>query len=340
MAETLFAFDKHNYRDCQRAYRGDNNQEYYLGEYSIEANGDINVRADKTSVGSCSVIRLHSRTRMSFKRSWYHIRKDATDVVVLWYVKHGGLNIAHPGGYTEAGAGDFVITKSMTPFTMECKTDEQSRHEVLHVLVPTHVFRRFIPQEVSPGFCTPARGQLFATSEEMLNRLLDSGSDLSEHTRQMLIDAALAVLSDAIRDCDNLVPERQTIADRRLQEVLRYIEVHLSDPKLSTATVAEACGISPRYMSLLLKQHGASFKELVWDKRLRIAHRWLASSRPSDISISEIAFRVGFKSPAHFSRMFKRVYGRGPREFRSEFRAQEGDNRKELFIGVGSNAVQ
>ncbi len=156
----------------------------------------------------------------------------------------------------------------------------------------------------------------------------------------MLIDAALAVLSDAIRDCDNLVPERQTIADRRLQEVLRYIEVHLSDPKLSTATVAEACGISPRYMSLLLKQHGASFKELVWDKRLRIAHRWLASSRPSDISISEIAFRVGFKSPAHFSRMFKRVYGRGPREFRSEFRAQEGDNRKELFIGVGSNAVQ
>jgi AraC-like DNA-binding protein len=26
---------------------------------------------------------------------------------------------------------------------------------------------------------------------------------------------------------------------------------------------------------------------------------------------------VGFKSPAHFSRMFKRVFNKGPREFRA-----------------------
>ena len=37
MTETLFVFDQANYRECQSAYRGERNQEYYLGDYVIEA---------------------------------------------------------------------------------------------------------------------------------------------------------------------------------------------------------------------------------------------------------------------------------------------------------------
>ena len=340
MAETLFAFDRSNYRDCQSAYRGDNNQEYYLGDYSIDTSSVIDVRADKKSVGACSVIRLRSKTRMSFKRSWYHIRKDATDVIVLWFVKRGSLCISQPGGNTIARAGDFTLTKSMTPFTIECETDENSEHEVLHLLVPSHVFRRFIPHEVTAGFSKVAEGRMFAICEDILTNLLDGADELSERSEQLLVEGALSVLSDAIKGCENLVPERQSIADRRLQEVLRYVEIHLSDPKLSTATVAEACGISPRYMSLLLKQQGTSFKELVWDKRLKIAQRWLSSTRPGDISIAEIAFRVGFKSPAHFSRMFKRVFDKGPREYRAENTSGLTESHQKLLAGVGTNAVQ
>ena len=339
MAEPLFTFDKNNYRNCQSAYRGDNNQEYYLGECSIDPSADIDIRADKKSVGPCSIIRLLSRTRMTFKRSWYHIREDATDVVVLWFVNRGRLSISHPGGNNVVTAGDFALTKSMTPFSMECDIDEEGRLEVLHMLVPSHLFRRFVPQEVTTGFSRVAEGKLFDICMDILNNLLDGADDLSERTEQLLVDGALSVLSDAIRDCDNLIQERQSLADRRLQEVLRYIEIHLSDPALSTATVAEACNISLRYMSLLLKQHGTSFKELVWDKRLKIARRWLASTKPTEISIAEIAFRVGFKSPAHFSRMFKRVYGKGPREYRNDY-VGSADGGGELFSNVAPSAMQ
>lgn len=340
VAETLFAFNKHNYRECQSAYRGNNNQEYYLGDYSIEAGSVIEVRADKKSVGACSIIRLSSKTRLNFRRSWYHIRKDATDVVVLWFVKRGQLCISHSGGYSVARAGDFAITKSMTPFSIECETDADSVHEVLHMLVPAHIFRRFIPRDVSTGFSTAADGRAFAIAETVLTNLLDDAGEVAEETALRLVDAVLAVLADAVGGCDNLLAERRTVADRRLQEVLGYIEKHLSDSSLSTTTVAGACGISPRYMSLLLKQNGTSFKELVWDKRLKIASRWLSSTKPGDISIAEIAFRVGFKSPAHFSRMFKRVYDRGPRDYRAACSDAGIDNRQELFSGIGSSAVQ
>ena len=96
------------------------------------------------------------------------------------------------------------------------------------------------------------------------------------------------------------------------------LDVHLSDPGLTIATVAEANDISPRYLSYLLKQNGTPFSELIWDKRMEIASRWLASTAPGDISIAQVAFRVGFKSPAHFSRMFKRVFNQGPREYRQQ----------------------
>lgn len=333
MSETLFSFDKDNYQQCQQSYRGDDNQEYYLGDYTIEAGSVIDVRAEKKPVGPCSIIRLRSRTGLQFKRSWHHIRKDATDVVVLWFVQRGSLLIHHSGGSSVAQAGDFALTKSMTPFKIECKTDSDSLHDVLHVLVPSHVFREFIPEDVCTGFTVNSGSRLFSIIERLLTEVLDSGGAFHPHTEQTLVQSALSLLADSIRGHENLTKERQTIAEQRLETVLRYIEIHLSDPKLSTAMVSEACGISPRYLSFLLKQKNIAFSDHIWEQRLKVASRWLENSRPSEISIAEIAFRVGFKSPAHFSRMFKRVYGKGPRDYRAE--AQEGLPEQESLHSAG-----
>ena len=84
-------------------------------------------------------------------------------------------------------------------------------------------------------------------------------------------------MTDAIKGRENYAKVRQSLPDKRLQDILRYIEVHLSDPSLGTAMVAAANGISPRYLSFLLKQNGTPFSELVWDKRIKIASGWLSS---------------------------------------------------------------
>jgi AraC-like DNA-binding protein len=342
MTETLFVFDERNYQNCQDAFRGDRNQEYYLGDYSIEGGSIIDVRAEKKAVGACSIIRLRSKTRLSFRRSWYHIREDATDVTVLWFVKRGRLCVSHQSGQSVAKAGDFLITKSMTPFFIECLTDGDSLHEVLHVVVPTHVLRRFIPDEVRTGFAVSAAGREFVIAERMLTDIFEDTGELADHTAQLLIDSALSVLSDAIKRRDACRPARQSVADKRLQDVLTFIEIHVSDPKLSVTAVAKGCGISHRYLSFLLKEHGTPFSTLVWEKRLAMASRWLSSSKPGDVAVSEIAYRVGFKSPAHFSRMFKRVFKMSPREYRSvgsSAPVQEHQNRQEGFAG-SANLLQ
>ncbi len=317
MTETLFEFNRRNYRDCQRSYRGEKNQEYYLGDYTIEAGSVIDVRAEKKPIGSCSIIQLQSRTGLHFRRNWAHIREDATDVVVLWFVRRGQLLINHQNGQAIAAAGEFALTQSLSPFSMQCQLDADSAHEVLHVVVPAMEFRRLVPQSLKGVFTLRDNCRQIAIARQLFGEVFIDGDDLSQETELQLFDTALKLVADALQGREDCAAVRHSRADLRLQEVLRFIDLHLSDSSLSTTMVARACDMSPRYLSFLLKQHGTPFSKLVWDKRLSAAERWLATSSAESISIAEVAFRVGFKSPAHFSRMFKKVYGQGPREYRA-----------------------
>ena len=339
MTETIFVFDELNYQNCQSAFRGIRNKEYYLGDYSIEAGSVIDVRADRKAVGACSIIRLRSKTRLFFRRSWSHIREDATDVTVLWFVKRGSMRVTHQSGCSVAEAGDVIVTKSMTPFFMECQTDGEAVHEVLHVIIPTHVMSRFMPHGVRSGFCTSAVGREFTIAERILTDIFEDTGELAEHIAQLLMDSALCVLSDAIKDRDASGPVRQKVADKRLKDALRFIEIHLSDPKLSITTVANGCGISARYLSFLLKLHGTPFSRLLWRKRLEVASRWLLQSKANEVSIAEIAYRAGFKSPPHFSRMFKQIYKMNPTAYRATAQPGAAHAHHEIFAG-NANSLQ
>ena len=312
MTETLFEFDKHNYLSCQNGYRGSRNQEYYLGDYSIEPASIIEVRAERKAVGAYSIIRVRSRTRMTFRRTRSHIRQDGIDVAVLWFVRRGTMAIDHQAGRSVARAGDFAITTSTTPFVTECLTDQDSMYETFQVVIPTHVLRRLFPPDLTSGFHLSVHGHVFAIAEHMLQDIFDDPGELSENVAEALVESALLVLSDAVRNRRVRIETRRSQADMRLQEVLKFIDVHLSDSELSIAMVAEGCGISQRYLFCLLRQYGTPFRSLVWDKRLRIAKQWLLSTKATDAMISEVAYRVGFKSPAHFSRAFKRAFAVSP----------------------------
>ena len=318
MAEMLFSFDRRNYRDCQQSYRGERHQEYYQGDLRIEDSTVIDVRAERKVVGPVSIIRQRSATNLSFRRSRQHIREDATDLSILWFVKHGTLAFSNQCGNKVANPGDFAITRSMSPFLIECRVDGDRVSEQLQVTVPTHILRAHVPQDFSAGLFMAVERPELAIAENILTDVFEDDGALSEASARLLVETALTLIGNAVKATDEALPSRQSIAERRLADVLRFIEVHLSDPQLSTAMVAKGCGISQRYLSFLLRLNGTSFSELVWQQRLEKARTWLSATDPRDISISEIAYGVGFKSPAHFSRMFKRVYKVNPREFRGE----------------------
>ncbi|RYE60910.1 MAG: AraC family transcriptional regulator [Hyphomicrobiales bacterium] len=315
MGETLFSINRHNFRDCQSRYRGEQDQEYYSGDFWIEDASQINVRSERTAIGAISIILQRSATNLFFRRTRKHIREDATDLSILWFVKHGQIVVSNQLGTTVITPGEFAVSRSISPFLMECRVDNDDVHEVLHVTIPTHMLRDYALLGDDALTVLPRQAEL-AIAENILTDLFEGAEALDPNSSSTLTDAALKLIGTAIETQVDR-PHRQTITELRQEAVLRFIDLHLSNPMLSTAMVSNGCGISIRYLSWLLRSKGTSFSKLVWTQRLEKARRLLGNGGMEVQSIAEICYSLGFKSSAHFSRMFKRTYKTSPRDYRA-----------------------
>jgi acetamidase/formamidase/AraC-like DNA-binding protein len=103
-----------------------------------------------------------------------------------------------------------------------------------------------------------------------------------------------------------------------LHRICQTIERHLDDPELAPARVAQAEGISERYLQKLFEGVGDNFTHYVRERRLQRAWADLSNPAQAHRSISEIAYRYGFGDSAHFSRTFRHRFGLPPREFRQQ----------------------
>ncbi|MFD2136342.1 hypothetical protein ACFSLT_16565 [Novosphingobium resinovorum] len=88
MAETLFTFQMREHRDC--LFHGSRGQEYCRGDIWIADDAaTADLHSERKAVGAISIIRRRSAANLFFRRSRRHIREDATDLSILWFVKRG-----------------------------------------------------------------------------------------------------------------------------------------------------------------------------------------------------------------------------------------------------------
>jgi AraC family transcriptional activator of pobA len=85
------------------------------------------------------------------------------------------------------------------------------------------------------------------------------------------------------------------------------------------ARYADALGVSPTHLSRVSRALTGLPASGVVDQRLmREARRLLAYT---SMSITTVAYALGFDDPAHFSRAFNRLFGCSPRAFRGRLHA-------------------
>src|SRR5215468_4409538 len=94
----------------------------------------------------------------------------------------------------------------------------------------------------------------------------------------------------------------------------KFIEEHAGE-ELSLRRVAAAVNIHPNYLSEKFKQvTGTNFVDYVACTRFKEACRLL---HDGDLRISDIAFTAGFQSLSQFNRVFKRLSGKSPTQYRA-----------------------
>lgn len=114
---------------------------------------------------------------------------------------------------------------------------------------------------------------------------------------------------------NQIVLEQQNVEPPVVQKARQYIDKHKTKP-LSLTAVAKAAGASVfHFCKVFRKATGLKFTDYVARVRLEDARTQLLNPNRR---ISEVAYDVGFQSLTQFNRLFKRVFGQSPTEFRED----------------------
>ena len=196
---------------------------------------------------------------------------------------------------------------------------------LLHLYVPTLLFRRLSDDFNLPGMPGHSIRYLAGVRDEIINQV--GNSIVSEMTnesaagRMFVETASLMLAAHLLRTYGDSGSSKsfESTAHRldhaRLRRVLDHISVHLAD-EITVAELARVAGLSTfHFARMFALAVGISPNRYV--SRLRLEQA-MADAAAGKLSLAQIAFKSGFSSQASFTRAFRRATGITPGEYRSD----------------------
>lgn len=165
---------------------------------------------------------------------------------------------------------------------------------------------------------TPAiRQVILDIFEEYPGRNFARAHILRAHSA-LLVGMVARAISEAAPESDTDADKRETLSGSSLQ---RRFEALIDDhyrEHLSIADYAKRLAVSPTHLSRIMKQGtGKPASSAISERVMREARRNLTYS---NLSVSQVAYELGFADPAYFSRAFARASGQSPSAFRARLK--------------------
>jgi AraC family transcriptional activator of tynA and feaB len=237
-----------------------------------------------------------------------HIARSSDDLSFINLQLRGIGRYAQRGHEQVCGPGDLAVVDTTEPFEIANCRD----FELFCFAIP----RKLLP----PGFCERPRLML-ATTEvgRALSRALAGHAELclASHVPDVLLSTSGTHIVDLVCHAPCAIEEEpagRLNAPVLMSMMLDHIEHHSDQCDLSAATLARVFRCSERYVHKLFASTGRSVGEHVNDRRIAACIRNLLVEPKR--TIADIAFAAGFRDISHFNRLFKRINGTSPREFR------------------------
>jgi two-component system, response regulator YesN len=151
-----------------------------------------------------------------------------------------------------------------------------------------------------------ALSELFSSNNFITSKL---SFDFNERYKKELISLCLDARDMISRSQRH---ETELLCDKALQ----IINDEYMNEALSLTDASEKLGVSPNYLSALIKKtKSQNFVSLVTERRMKAASDLLLCT---SMKIFEISQKCGYSDQHYFSYCFKRYYGMSPNKYREE----------------------
>ena len=252
-------------------------------------------------VGSLQAIHPHTSTR--------------TDLVsfLCFVVLSGKGKLKYEGVNYELGAGDCVFIDCRKAYSHSTSNNLWSL-QWCHFYAPSlpAVYEEYKERGGRPVFhpddLTPFR--------LLLTDLYNLASS-SDYIRDMQINEKLGSLLTLLMEQSGH-PESVTVSRKRMElvEIKNYLDEQFTE-KIMLEELAEKFFINKFYLSKIFKEtYGTTVNNYLISKRITRAKQLL---RFTDMTVDEVGVAVGMGDANYFSRMFRKVEGISPREYRKQW---------------------
>ncbi len=212
------------------------------------------------------------------------------------------------------GPGDFSLCDDRRQWELEaCQTGR-----ALHLALPESVLRRFLarPELIVAVPMSASNGVALLLSQLLRNFWLEFRDSAADPAAARVVNVILGMLATAFAAVPQLHSDRSSVVTAHRARIIDWIEMHLFDPQLAPRQIAEACGMTQRYLHYLFSGQGETVTRYILRRRLEACTRALESPAQRGRTLCAIALSHGFVSATHFGRVFRLRYGITPRAFR------------------------
>ncbi len=285
----------------------------YQGDLDLPIDGrQLSFHLEQIASVPCPLYVLRSGSEYVWRRTSSHIRLDASDFCALRLLRSGRASITQSGRTVDMLPGDLVVNRSTMPIRVSINpAPAEQGVEMIIALVPSAVLQQKFNVNEVVNQTLPRESSHYRVLIDMIRLFEIRATDIDPDTAEYMSSAFYGEVAKLGQIIAAPAPVTKGVNAERTAHIRSMIRMHFANPNLSLAMIASKCGISPRYVTYVMKKSGSSFYDELRNERLGAAKRMLQKGK---LPVKQVAYFTGFKSAAHFSAAYKRKYGHPPRE--------------------------
>jgi AraC-like DNA-binding protein len=148
----------------------------------------------------------------------------------------------------------------------------------------------------------------------------------SREIAEMELPSANAFASQSATDVCELHLQQLLNEEDIVAKILLMLEETDGDFPSMESIAKELC-LSPRTLHRHLKARNCNFRQIVSTVKMERARKLLIKD---ELSITEIAFQLGYTDAANFSNAFKRAHGLAPSQIKNQIKSQLKDHVRQI----------